>query len=70
MDKLKLASFKEQEVNIEWGHRIKGGMSCHDLADQLDWMWDQGGQQAQQADAIMYLIADGYDLCEQQGGQQ
>ena len=59
-----MASFKEQKVNVKEIDSIKGGqMPCDQLADQLDWMWAQGGQHADQADAIMYLIADGYDLC-------
>mgnify|MGYP005849757321 CR=1 FL=1 len=51
---------------LEWNQleALEGGMSCQQLADQLDWMWAQGGSLALQADAIMYLIADGYTLCD------
>lgn len=64
MDKLNLDSFKEQEVNVEESNIINGGMSCHQLANQLDAMWEIGGNVGKQADAIMYMIADGYDLCD------
>ncbi len=52
-----------KKIKVKKMINIQGGMSCHQLANQLDVMWSMGGNVAAQADAIMYLIADGYTLC-------
>lgn len=65
MKKLNLIDFKDQKVEESKTLNLIGGrMTCHQLADQLDWMWDQGGSHSDQADNIMYLIEAGYDLCD------
>ena len=60
----KLTAFKSSEIKFSDTINLVGGMTCTELADQLDDMWAMGGKEAKQADNIMYMIEAGYKLCD------